>query len=166
MLTYDIICIEIGGFKMFDQKEYIKNYNKNAYKMYQFRIKKDDEELNKHLDNINNKNSYIVSLIKKDIDQKEIYTIKQIKDIIKPILNKHNINEIYLFGSYSRGEATKDSDIDIFCEKGDIRTLIDQGKLEDELELKLKKEVDLIFTSSNMDDFFKQEIEKDLIKLC
>ncbi len=99
-------------------------------------------------------------------DQKEIYTIKQIKDIIKPILNKHNINEIYLFGSYSRGEATKDSDIDIFCEKGDIRTLIDQGKLEDELELKLKKEVDLIFTSSNMDDFFKQEIEKDLIKLC
>ncbi len=151
---------------MFDQKEYIKNYNKNFYKMYQFRIKKNDKELNEHLDKIENKNSYIVHLIKNDIDQKEIYTIKQIKDIIKPILNKHNIYNIYLFGSYSRGEATKESDIDIFCEKGNIKTLIDQGKLEDELESKLKKEVDLIFTSSTMDDFFRQEIEKDLIKIC
>lgn len=151
---------------MFDQKEYIKNYNRNFYKMYQFRIKKNDKELNEYLDKIKNKNSYIVNLIKNDIDQKEIYTIKQIKDIIKPILNKHNIYNIYLFGSYSRGEATKESDIDIFCEKGNIRTLIDQGKLEDELELKLKKEVDLIFTSSTMDDFFRQELEKDLIKIC
>ena len=151
---------------MFDQKEYIKNYNRNFYKMYQFRIKKNDKELNEYLDKIKNKNSYIVNLIKNDIDQKEIYTIKQIKDIIKPILNKHNIYDIYLFGSYSRGEATKESDIDIFCEKGNIRTLIDQGKLEDELELKLKKEVDLIFTSSTMDDFFRQELEKDLIKIC
>ncbi len=158
--------MEIGDFKMFDQKEYIKNYNKNFYKMYQFRIKKNDKELNEHLDKIENKNSYIVHLIKNDIDQKEIYTIKQIKDIIKPILNKHNIYNIYLFGSYSRGEATKESDIDIFCEKGNIKTLIDQGKLEDELESKLKKEVDLIFTSSTMDDFFRQEIEKDLIKIC
>ena len=151
---------------MFDQKEYIKNYNRNFYKMYQFRIKKNDKELNEYLDKIKNKNSYIVNLIKNDIDKKEIYTIKQIKDIIKPILNKHNIYNIYLFGSYSRGEATKESDIDIFCEKGNIRTLIDQGKLEDELELKLKKEVDLIFTSSTMDDFFRQELEKDLIKIC
>ncbi len=151
---------------MFDQKEYIKNYNRNFYKMYQFRIKKNDKELNEYLDKIKNKNSYIVNLIKNDIDQKEIYTIKQIKDIIKPILNKHNIYNIYLFGSYSRGEATKESDIDIFCEKGNIRTLIDQGKLEDELELKLKKEVDLIFASSTMDDFFRQELEKDLIKIC
>ena len=151
---------------MFDQKEYIKNYNRNFYKMYQFRIKKNDKELNEHLNKIKNKNSYIVHLIKNDIDQKEIYTIKQIKDIIKPILNKHNIYDIYLFGSYSRGEATKESDIDIFCEKGNIRTLIDQGKLEDELELKLKKEVDLIFTSSTMDDYFRKEIEKDLIKIC
>ena len=151
---------------MFDQKEYIKNYNRNFYKMYQFRIKKNDKELNEYLDKIKNKNSYIVNLIKNDIDQEEIYTIKQIKDIIKPILNKHNIYNIYLFGSYSRGEATKESDIDIFCEKGNIRTLIDQGKLEDELELKLKKEVDLIFTSSTMDDFFRQELEKDLIKIC
>lgn len=99
-------------------------------------------------------------------DQKEIYKIKQIKDIIKPILNKYDIYKIYLFGSYARGEATKESNIDIFCEKGNIRTLIDQGKLEDKLESKLKKEVDLIFTSSTMDDFFRQEIEKDLIKIC
>ena len=60
--------------------------------------------------------------------------LKQIKEIIKPILNNYGIKKICLFGSYARGEANKDSDIDIFCDKGNATSFIKQAALIDELE--------------------------------
>lgn len=149
----------------FNQNEYISNFNKNNYKMYQFRVKKSDDNIIKYLDNIENRNGYIVSLINSDLN-KSIYTIKEIKTIIKPILNKYGINEIYLFGSYARGEANKSSDIDIYCNKGNVKTFIDQGLLEDELEKALNKKVDIVFDSSYIDDYFKIQMMEDMIKLC
>ncbi len=105
---------------------------------------------------------------KRDIENNNsyTYTINEIKSLIKPILNKYGITEIYLFGSYSRGEAKEASDIDIYCNQGNIKTLIDQGMLEDELEDALNKKVDIIFDSSYINDYFKNEIMKDMIKLC
>lgn len=149
----------------FNQNEYISNFNKNNYKMYQFRVKKSDDNIIKYLDNIENRNAYIVSLINTDLN-KSIYTIKEIKTIIKPILNKYGINEIYLFGSYARGEAKESSDIDIYCNKGNVKTFIDQGLLEDELEKALNKKVDIVFDSSYIDDYFKMQMMEDMIKLC
>lgn len=149
----------------FNQNEYISNYNKNNYKMYQFRVKKTDVEIINHLENIEGRNNYIVSLINSDINN-SVYTIKEIKTIIKPILNKYGITEVYLFGSYARGEAKNSSDIDIYCEKGNVKTLIDQGLLEEELEVALNKKVDIIFTTSYINDYFKTQIMEDMIKLC
>lgn len=149
----------------FNQKEYISNFNKDNYKMYQFRIKKSDTTIIEYLDNIENRNSYIVSLINDNIN-KNIYTIKEIKNIIKPILNKYGISDINLFGSYARGEAKSTSDIDIYCNQGNIKNFIDQGLLEDELEVALNKKVDIIFDTSHIDEYFKSCIMEDMIKLC
>lgn len=149
----------------FNQVEYISKFNKNNYKMYQFRVKKNDKELIDYLDKKENRNNYILSLINDDINKK-VYSLKEIKRIIKPILNKYGINDIYLFGSYARGEAKSNSDIDIYCDKGNIKTLIDQGELEEELENALNKEVDIIFTTSILDEYFKEQIKEDMIKLC
>ena len=149
----------------FNQVEYISKFNKNNYKMYQFRVKKNDKELIEYLDKKENRNNYILSLINDDINKK-VYSLKEIKRIIKPILNKYGINDIYLFGSYARGEAKSNSDIDIYCDKGNIKTLIDQGELEEELESALNKEVDIIFTTSILDEYFKEQIKEDMIKLC
>ena len=154
-----------GGNMSFNQNEYISNFNKNNYKMYQFRVKKSDANIIKYLDSIENRNGYIVSLINTDLN-KSIYTIKEIKTIIKPILNKYGITEIYLFGSYARGEAKESSDIDIYCDQGNVKTFIDQGLLEDELEKALNKKVDIVFDLSYIDDYFKMQIMEDMIKLC
>ena len=40
-----------------------------------------------------------------------LFTIKDIKTLIKPIAEKYKVKEIYLFGSYARGEADGDSDL-------------------------------------------------------
>ena len=41
-----------GDNMSFNQNEYISNFNKNSYKMYQFRVKKSDANIIKYLDNI------------------------------------------------------------------------------------------------------------------
>ena len=145
--------------------DYINNYNKENYKMYQFRVRKNHEEIIEKLDNVSNRNGYIVSLILNDLNR-NVLSIKQIKDRIKPIIEKHNIKDVYLFGSYARGEANNNSDVDIYCDKGDLRTLYDEIDLIDELEKALGKKVDLITIGSNMHEFFKQQIEEDIIKIC
>ena len=63
------------------------------------------------------------------------------------------------------GEANENSDIDIYCDRGNIKTFIDQGMLEDELEEALNKKVDIIFDSSILDEYFKNQIMEDMIKL-
>ena len=149
----------------FNQQKYIDNFNKETYKMFPFRVRKDNIEVINKLNNVSNKNKYIVSLIENNINP-SVLTIKQIKTRMMPVMAKHNIHEVFLFGSYARGEATNKSDIDIYCESGDIKTLIEQGFFEDELEEALGKEVDIVFIGSQMDDYFKQQLEGDLIKLC
>ena len=149
----------------FNQKKYIDNYNKDKYKMYPFRVRKDDIRVIDKLKTVSSINGYILSLIEHDLDS-GVLTIKQIKDMILPVLAKHHIYEIYLFGSYARGEANKQSDIDIYCESGDVKTLIEQGFLEDELTQALGKDVDIVFIGSKMDDFFKEQLDNDKIRIC
>ena len=145
--------------------EYISNYNKQNYKMYQFRVKKSDTDLINKLDNIDNRNAYITSLVLNDI-KPGILTIKEIKNRIRPIVEKHHIKDVYLFGSYARGEANEKSDVDIYCSSGDVETLLDEAGLVEELEKALGKEVDVVTIGSEMNDFFRQQLEEDKIKIC
>ena len=148
-----------------NKEAYINQYNKDNYKMYQFRVRKSDVDLINKLNSVHNRNSYITNLIINDL-KPNVLSIKQIKDRIKPIIKKHQIKDVYLFGSYSRGEANENSDVDIYCDKGDLRTLYDEVDLIDEFENALGKKVDLVTIGSRMQDFFKQQIEEDMIKIC
>ena len=149
----------------FNQKKYINEYNKQTYKMFPFRVRKDNTAVIEKLKNTRNKNQYIVDLIENNINP-SVLTLKQIKERIMPVMHKHNIHEVYLFGSYARGEATNKSDIDIYCESGDVETLYDEVDFIEEVEKALGKEVDIVFIGSHMHWYFKEQLEKDLIKLC
>ena len=148
-----------------NQLNYISKYNKENYKMYQFRVKKSDNELIEKLDTVSNRNSYITNLILEDINP-SVLTIKQIKERIKPVMEKHGIKNVYLFGSYARGEANSNSDVDIYCDSGDVDTLWKHSAFQDELEEALGKKVDVVTIGSRMHDFFRQQLEEDMIKLC
>ena len=147
------------------QLQYISTYNKENYKMYQFRVKKSDNILINKLDNISNRNAYITNLVLKDIDS-GILTIKQIKEKIKPVISKHGIKDVYLFGSYARGEATRNSDVDIYCSSGDVDSLWKEVALIREFEEALGKKVDVVTIGSRMTDYFKTQLEEDMIKIC
>ena len=145
--------------------DYINKYNKKNYKMYPFRIKKTETEILQKLDDVPNRNAYIQNLIMEDINP-SVLTIKEIKECIKPIMKKHGIKNVYLFGSYSRGEANRDSDVDIYCDSGDVDTLFKQVAFNEELEKALGKKVDVITIGSRMHDYFRKQLEEDIIKIC
>ncbi len=147
------------------QINYIAKYNKANYKMYPFRVRKDNNNVIEKLNNISNRNKYILDLIERDINP-SVLTIKQIKERIKPVMEKHGVREVYLFGSYARGEANSNSDVDIYCDKGDVDTLYKALDFDVELEKALGKKVDVITIGSKMHNYFKQQIEEDMIKIC
>lgn len=46
------------------------------------------------------------------------YNIEELKRIISPIARQHGVESVSLFGSYSNGTATAESDVDLKIEKG------------------------------------------------
>ncbi|MCL1975776.1 MAG: nucleotidyltransferase domain-containing protein [Firmicutes bacterium] len=72
-----------------------------------------------------------------------IYSIEGIKNVVAPIAQKYDVERVYLFGSYARGEATDTSDLDFIIDKGRLRGLVLAGMLGD-LQENFSKNVDLI----------------------
>ena len=133
--------------------------------MYQFRIKKSNTAILNKLDSVINRNNYITNLIAEDINP-GVLTIKEIKQRIKPVIEKHGIKDVYLFGSYARGEANRDSDVDIYCSSGDVDSLIKEIDLIHEFEEVLRKRVDVVTIGSQMHEYFRKQLEEDMIKIC
>ena len=144
---------------------YINRYNKENYKSYQIRVKKSDKELINKLDSVLNRNAYIASLIRGDINP-GVLSIKEIKILIRPVISEHGIKDVYLFGSYARGEANASSDVDIYCDPGDAKSLLDQAKLIIEFENALNKKVDVVTIGSQMHEYFRKQLDEDKIKIC
>lgn len=92
------------------------------------------------------------------------YTIEEIKTKITPIAQTYGVKSVSLFGSYARGEATVESDIDIYIEKGSLRTLLQYYSMLHELEQQFNCHVDLITTDID-DKEFLQKIQEEGVLL-
>ena len=90
------------------------------------------------------------------------YTIAEIKNKVTNTARQYGIQRAYLYGSYARGEAGRESDIDICIEKGEIRTLFELSGFCQDLEEVLGTKVDVVTTAGLSGDF-KEDIEKDLV---
>lgn len=93
-----------------------------------------------------------------------IYTVEQIRSIAAPIARSYGVNSLSLFGSYARGEATDDSDIDILVDCGAIRSAFQMGGLYADLSERLGKELDLV-TTDHRDKAFLGRIRRDQLRL-
>lgn len=92
-------------------------------------------------------------------------TTEEIKTILKKqrqdLQKRFKIKSLAVFGSYSRGEQTGNSDVDIMVEFDETPGLefID---LADALEMALQTKVDLVSRNAIKPKFMKQ-IEKELV---
>ena len=84
-------------------------------------------------------------------------TAKQILVDNKPTLLKYKVDEIYIFGSISRGDNRKDSDIDLLVKFKSPIGLITFIELKNELSRILNTSVDLV-TSDALKPSMKEKI--------
>jgi len=71
-------------------------------------------------------------------------TTQAIKKKILPILKRQGVIKAAVFGSFARGEMTKNSDIDILVKLAKNKSLLDLVGLKLDLEEKLDRDVDVI----------------------
>lgn len=91
-----------------------------------------------------------------------IFTIHDIKALVKPIAQKYKVREIYLFGSYARGEADENSDLDFLVFGGENFKLTMIFSLAEELREVLKKDVDVFeINEINRDSDFYYTIMRE-----
>jgi len=73
-----------------------------------------------------------------------VYTVDEISNIIRPVAERYGVKLVILFGSYARGDADRNSDIDLYVETGKISDLIELSGFRLDLIDALRKEVDVV----------------------
>ena len=91
------------------------------------------------------------------------YSVEEIRRIVAVLAAQYGADRVYLFGSYARGDADADSDIDLRIDKGAIRGL-QMGGLAADLEDAFGIPVDLVPTRS-LDKKFLRSISDDEVLL-
>ena len=93
-----------------------------------------------------------------------IYTIDKIKAIVKPIADKYNVQSVYLFGSYARGEATENSDLDFLVFGGEGFKLTNIFAFAEELREAFQRQVDVFEISeiNTESDFYSNIMNERL----
>ncbi|MEN6623588.1 MAG: nucleotidyltransferase domain-containing protein [Smithella sp.] len=90
-------------------------------------------------------------------------TIDEIKKSVVPLAQSYGAERVFLFGSYARGEATPQSDIDLRIDKGKI-VGIQLGGFYADLEEKLNHSIDLL-TTEQLSHKFLDHIKNEEILL-
>ena len=86
------------------------------------------------------------------------HTTTEIAKKVRPLAERYGIPEVYLFGSYARGDATDGSDIDILIRRSGstIHSAFDLGELFNDLRNVFGQKVDLVTMESlSMNDYRK-----------
>ena len=97
----------------------------------------------------------------------KVFTITDIKALVKPIAEKYNVDEIYLFGSYARNEANQNSDLDFLVFGGRNFKLTMIFSLAEELREILNKNVDVFeINEINQDSEFYKTIMKERLRVA
>jgi len=86
-----------------------------------------------------------------------IHTVEEIRTVVGKIAQRYGVQRVVLFGSYARGNATVNSDIDLRIDKGRLRGLFQLAGFQLDLQDTLNVRVDVV-TTEGLDKRFLQRI--------
>ncbi len=95
----------------------------------------------------------------------QIITFKYISSVVKPLAKKYYVKAIYLFGSYARGEADENSDVDFLVYIDEGFRLTNVLALGEELREALQKRVDIfeIHEINKDSDFYRNVMREKVL---
>ena len=96
-------------------------------------------------------------------------SIEEIKKATATVCSKYDVERAYLFGSYSRGEADEESDVDLRIDTGKdnpkLKSMLQVCGFEFDLEELLNKKVQVITLLPKPDDklnsIFRENVLRD-----
>ena len=103
-----------------------------------------------------------------------MYTIEEIRQKIIPVAKAHTLKSVWLFGSYARGEAREDSDIDLLFDRegSDITSLVKASSMYQDIKELFSVSVDLVSANALREKShqkttsqFIENIERDKVLL-
>ena len=91
----------------------------------------------------------------------KVYTIEEIKKILKKLLKNMPVENVVLFGSYAKNEATKDSDLDFVIDNKEKLIRFKLFSLITKIEETFNKDIDAfekseIIKNSKIDEEIKR----------
>ena len=94
-----------------------------------------------------------------------IFTLEDIAKVVKPLAEKYHVKAIYLFGSYARGEADENSDVDFLGYIDEGFKLTNVLALGEELREALQKRVDIfeIHEINKDSDFYRNVMREKVL---
>ena len=100
------------------------------------------------------RSSVLQRLIDEGIDER-VLDRATISYYVTSLAEQYGAEKVSLIGSYARGEATPDSDVDVLLEKGRIRGM-QVLDFQEELSEKLGRSVDVVTTAGASDRFLEK----------
>ena len=151
------------------QAKYDKKHTRSV--LFKFNRTTDADVLLR-LDEVSNRQGYIKDLIRRDVrGTGEVLRLDAIRTLLMPVVKKYDIKRIYLFGSYARGEARKDSDVDLLIEGDGVKGMMPFLELQESMEKHIGKKVDLVEYGAVLKDNtragrrFREHVERDKVLL-
>ena len=93
-----------------------------------------------------------------------IYTTEEIRKLVAPVAGKYGVGKLALFGSYARGDANPNSDIDLrVVDKGKIIGYFELAGLQLDLEESLGIRVDMLTTGALSSEFLARISKEEII---
>ena len=94
-----------------------------------------------------------------------VYTLSQLRDMIMPLVERYGMKAASVFGSYARGEATPDSDIDVLLYGGDTFRHFNVFAVAEDLHETSGKRVDVYEVSELNDGPFRDTVLREAVAL-
>lgn len=100
----------------------------------------------------------------------KIYSLDEIKKMLAKVASEYDVEKIYLFGSYARGEATEKSDIDLYIPELPAQMGIRFYGMYEYLKELSDKNIDIITDNSQFSDSKEQQslfnnLNRDKVKI-
>ena len=87
-------------------------------------------------------------------------TLDEIREIVARVVSRYPVRRAYIFGSFSRGEQSKGSDVDVLIDRASGFTLLSQCGIKSELEDALGMRVDVV-TRGALKESVRSNAERD-----
>lgn len=83
-------------------------------------------------------------------------------DELRKILSSNGVTKAYVYGSYARGSANSNSDLDLLVELESEKTYLDLGYVQQEVESKYSIHTDI---STKLNRHFEPYIKAELVNI-